>query len=194
MAVRAGYPQLRSVHFLRHALFEAARRTRMTHKYLDIRVIGVGNPFRSDDGAGIAVVRQLREHAAPGFTLIEESGEGTALLEAWKGAASAIVVDAADSGAPPGAISRFDATTADIPRQLYRCSSHAFSVSEAVHLARVLNQLPPRLVIYAIQGKNFSAGFELTAEVDLAAREVAARILEDVRRFREGDVSCTSSR
>ena len=158
----------------------------MTHQPFDIRIIGVGNPFRSDDGAGIAVVRQLCEQGPLGLALLEESGEGTALLEAWKGARAAIVVDASDSGAPPGTVSRFDASSADIPRQVFHCSSHAFGVSEAVHLARVLNQLPARLIIFGIQGKTFAAGLGLSPEVEQASRDVAARVLEEVRGLREG--------
>ena len=58
----------------------------MTSGQPSIVVIGVGNEYRSDDGAGIAVARRLRMLFPTGVTVLEESGEGAALIEAWKGA------------------------------------------------------------------------------------------------------------
>ena len=53
--LRAGDPQPRSVHLLRDALPHARGRARLS----DTLVIGLGNSFRSDDGAGPAVARGL---------------------------------------------------------------------------------------------------------------------------------------
>ena len=57
-------------------------------------VIGVGNEFRRDDGAGPAVVARLRDLAPPGVRLVITDGEPTRLIDAWAGAALAVVVDA----------------------------------------------------------------------------------------------------
>lgn len=143
-------------------------------------VIGAGNVCRGDDGAGIFVARQLRERIPAGVTIIEESGEGAALMAAWTGAASVFVVDAVCSGAQPGAIHRFDAHASVIPRRFFQCSTHAFGVAEAVELARVLSRLPARLVLYGIEGGNFSAGADLSVEVENAAGDVVARILKEL--------------
>ena len=59
LALRAGGPQLRSLHLLRDALPEARAGAGMS-----TLVIGVGNPDRGDDAAGLEVARRLRE-AAP---------------------------------------------------------------------------------------------------------------------------------
>ena len=66
-------------------------------------VIGVGNDFRRDDGAGPAVVASLRGRVPPGVELVLTDGEPTRLIEAWAGAALAIVVDAVRAHPPrPG--------------------------------------------------------------------------------------------
>jgi hypothetical protein len=62
-------------------------------------VIGVGNEFRRDDGAGPAVVAKLRDLASPGVELVTMDGEPTRLIEAWTGAALA-------SSSTPFALSR----------------------------------------------------------------------------------------
>ena len=71
-------------------------------------VIGVGNEFRRDDGAGPAVVARLRDLAPPGVRLVITDGEPTRLIEAWAGAALAVVVDAVRAAPPrPGTVHRF---------------------------------------------------------------------------------------
>jgi hydrogenase maturation protease len=67
-------------------------------------VIGLGNEYRSDDAVGRAVARRLTASAGDEFRIKEESGEGGALMEAWKGAEFVVLVDAVESGALPGTI------------------------------------------------------------------------------------------
>ncbi len=144
-------------------------------------VIGVGNSYCRDDGAGIAVAQRVREAAPAGVTVREESGEGASLMAAWQGAESVVLVDAVSSGAPPGTIHRLDANAAKMPGRLFRGSTHAFSVAEAIELARTLNQLPPNLLVLGIEGQDFSAGVGLSSEVEQAAAAVAAEILGRLR-------------
>jgi hydrogenase maturation protease len=95
-------------------------------------VIGLGNEYRSDDAVGRAVARRLTASAGDEFRIKEESGEGGALMEAWKGAEFVVLVDAVESGALPGIICRIDARTKGVPSELFHCSAHAFGVSEAI--------------------------------------------------------------
>lgn len=142
-------------------------------------IIGVGNEFRGDDGVGIAIARRLRAEAPAHVTILEASGEGAALMEAWKGASRVFVIDATRSGSPPGTIRRFEAQAEPLPSRFFHYSTHAFSVAEAVEMARALNQLPPQLIVYGIEGKNYSAGEGLSPEVEKAADSVIARLLQD---------------
>ena len=153
----------------------------MTATQPGIVIIGVGNEYRSDDAAGIAVARRLRALFSTGVTILEESGEGTALMEAWQGAAWVMLVDAVRSGASPGTIHRLGARAAPLPMGFFHYSTHAFSVAEAVELARSLDELPAHLVVYGIEGANFAAGVELSPAVEQAVEVVVERIAEEVR-------------
>jgi hydrogenase maturation protease len=150
-------------------------------------VIGIGNEYRRDDAVGLVVARRLRQRNLAGVTVIEQSGEGTALMEAWKDAASVILVDAVCSGAPPGTVHRLDARAHGIPANFFHCSTHAFGVAEAVELARALGQLPEQLILYGIEGKDFAAGLGLSAEVERAAQRLSQQIVTEVQ-------ACTSFR
>lgn len=142
-------------------------------------IIGVGNEFRGDDGVGIVVARRVRSKHPARLTIFEASGEGAALMEAWKGASRVIVIDATRSGSPPGTIHRFNAHAEPLPSRFFHYSTHAFSVAEAVEMARALNQLPPQLIVYGIEGKNYTAGEGLSPEVEKAAAAVVERVLQD---------------
>src|SRR5574341_916324 len=144
-------------------------------------IIGIGNEYRGDDAVGLIVARHLKEHLANSAMAIEQSGDGVALIEAWRNAQMVIVIDATMSGAAPGPIHRFDANTQPIPAASFRCSTHAFGLAEAIELARALSELPPRLVVYGIEGKNFAASVGLSAEVERAADEVVRQALAETQ-------------
>ncbi len=143
-------------------------------------IIGIGAEYRSDDAVGLIVARRLKGRLTGSARVIEQSGDGVALMEAWRGAETVILIDAATSGAPPGTIHRFDASAQPIPKNGFRCSTHAFGVAEAIELARALSQLPRRLLVYGIEGKDFDAGVGFSAEVELAAGEVVNRTLTEL--------------
>jgi len=158
-----------------------------------VRIIGVGNPYRGDDGAGIAVARILRSRLPSHVDVIEQNGEGTSLAESWKGVGLVIVVDAGQSGAPPGTIRRFDAQSDGIPIEIFGRSTHNFGVASAIELGRALGELPSRLVIYAIEGRDFSPGGKLTPPVERGVREASEKILLEVLQAGESDITLFSA-
>jgi hydrogenase maturation protease len=152
---------------------------RVCVKMTDVLIIGIGNIFRSDDAAGLAAAALLREMQAPGVKVLELEGDLTGLLDGWQGAQKVAVIDAVASASSPGAIFRFAAHEEPLPRQMFAAtSSHAFGVAEQIEIARSLNQLPPCLMVYGIEGKDFTPGADLSPEV----REALPRLAEQVRR------------
>jgi hydrogenase maturation protease len=145
-------------------------------------VIGVGNRFRGDDGAGLAVAERLRGRVPHDVAVVECEQEPTRLLDAWDGAERAVVVDACSGGSPPGTVHRFDLAAAPLPERVFRSSTHAFGVGDAVELARALGRLPARVVVYGIEGADFAAGPDLstavTEAVETVTRTIAAELGE----------------
>jgi hydrogenase maturation protease len=136
----------------------------------------VGNAWRRDDGAGLAVARHLRGLALAGVEVREHEGEASALLDLWAGADHVVLVDAASSGAPPGTVHRFDAGARALPASTLRSSTHAFGVADAIELARSLGHLPQHLEVYAIEGADFGTGTAMTPAVAQAAQALARRL------------------
>ena len=142
--------------------------------------IGVGNPFRSDVAVGRIVVEHLRHDVPAGFQVLEETGDGAELLEAWIDADCVIIVDAVQSGAPPGTIHRFDARAEKLPGWFCHSSTHSFGVAEAIELARAMGEMPAEVIVYGIEGLDFSAGTKLSPEVAQIVPAAAKLILQEI--------------
>jgi len=148
-------------------------------------VVGVGNAYRGDDGAGLAVAERLRERVPAGVDVVTCEQEASRVIDAIEDREAAVLVDASSSGSAPGTVHRFDASADAVPARAFRSSTHAFGVGEAVELARALGKLPPRVVVFGVEGKEFAAGEGLSPAVAAAVEPVAEAVLEEL---------CTSAR
>jgi hydrogenase maturation protease len=134
-------------------------------------LIGVGNPTRGDDAAGIEVARRVRRVEA-----YQEASGSYQLMDRWDGADEVIVVDAARSGAPAGTIHRFDAHDEPLPGGVLATSTHSVGVLETIEMARRLGRLPERVVVYGIEVGDLSPGVGLSDQVEAAVNELVAEI------------------
>ena len=142
-------------------------------------IIGCGNVDRGDDAAGLLVARRL--HALGVDTLhieiIEHSGETFSLMNCWTGYERVILIDATAPTGTPGQVQVWNAHAEKLPENIFPCSTHAFGVREAVELARAMNHLPPILLIYGIESKQFFFGAPVSPEVECAVVSVAERLV-----------------
>jgi hydrogenase maturation protease len=149
-------------------------------------VIGVGNAFRGDDGAGREVAKRVRERVPDELDVIVCELEPTRLIDAWDGAEAALVVDAVSSGAEPGTVHRFDATTEELPSREFRSSTHALGIGETIELARAIGRLPGRMVVFGVEGEAFGSGTELSGPAQDGVERAVEMVLEEA--------GCTSKR
>ena len=140
-------------------------------------MIGVGNQWRGDDAVGLEVAQRLTAAGLPADVDIRtHEGEGTGVLALWGDADAVVIVDCVRSGGRPGTIHRLDAGVAVPGRSLSDGSTHAIGVLAAIELGRTLGRLPPRLIVYGIEGITFDAGSGLSDQVRLAADGLVARV------------------
>jgi hydrogenase maturation protease len=136
---------------------------------------------RGDDAIGRIVARSLRERVPTGISVVELSGEPTGVIEVLSGARVAIIVDAVRSGGEPGTVHRFELSDKPLPSSFASgASTHGLGVAEAVELARTLERLPARLILYGIESSTYDHASPVSGAVGSSVDEVVALILQEL--------------
>jgi hydrogenase maturation protease len=105
-------------------------------------IVGAGNAYWRDDGAGLAIARRLMGALPGAVRVLVKEGDFASLGDEWQGADAVIVIDATSSGLEPGTIRRYEGHERPLPSAFSRSSTHSFGVAEAIELARALDGCP----------------------------------------------------
>ncbi len=101
-----------------------------------IQVIGLGNPDRGDDGVGPLVADLVRRQLPPSIRVTQLSGDLLSLMDSWRDADAAILVDAIYSGGTAGTVHRFDLRECNLPTKFFSSSTHTMNLAQVIELAR----------------------------------------------------------
>lgn len=141
-----------------------------------LHIYGIGSPS-GDDQAGWLVVDALTAlgvGSGAGVVIAKLDRPGAGLVARLDAAEHAILIDAMQSGAPPGTLHRFD--PAEVPLPAADLSSHGFGVFAALALAQALGKLPPRVEVIGIEIAQAAPGGAVSAPVRSAAGRVARQL------------------
>jgi hydrogenase maturation protease len=151
-----------------------------------IVIIGLGNEFRRDDGAGLAVLGLLRTRPLRDVELLASDGEPAGLLTSWTGAELAIVVDAMTGSPPsPGRLHRITGLAPGTGVS-QAASSHGLGLREAIGLGEVLERRPARLILHGVEAADLALGTGLSPPVAASMGRLAEAVLRDVPAARGG--------
>ncbi len=144
-------------------------------------VIGLGNIVLSDDGIGVHAVRRLRQRARPqdGIELIEGGTAGLLLLPHLADAQRAIIIDAIDTGAPPGTLVRLEGEDWTVFFET-RFTVHDVGLRDLLGAAALTGAWPAQLVLHGVQPATTSIGTELSASVAGALEQLVSAVAADV--------------
>ncbi|HSM28395.1 MAG TPA: hydrogenase maturation protease [Thioalkalivibrio sp.] len=113
------------------------------------RVIGIGSPVAQDDlgWAAIDLLRMAGLDAS--LDLLTLDRPGPALLEYLGRGEQVILIDAMQSGQPPGSVR--DLALGELIASAGMPSTHALGLAETLRLAEALDALPERLHLLGIE-------------------------------------------
>jgi hydrogenase maturation protease len=146
-----------------------------------IAVVGVGNPFRGDDGAGWAVIDGLKKKKLEQISLWKNRADLAELLEIFERNSIVYIVDACLIDAPVGFWQRIDALNEPIPDPT-PTSTHGFSLCQIIALAGNLHRLPAQLIFYVISGKSYQMSNSLSHPVSQAVCQVTNEIYSEIKK------------
>lgn len=156
-----------------------------------VLVVGLGSPDRGDDAVGGDVARAVAALALPDVEVVEHE-DPTDLIELFSDWSLVVVVDAARSDTPSGAVRSGTPSGAvrvletgvggePLPQSAWagtgRAGTHAFGVAAAVELARALRRLPPRVVLVGVEAAAFDHGAPLSPQVAAAVPEAVDAVV-----------------
>lgn len=148
----------------------------------EVLIAGIGNPSRADDGAGWTVIDRLEQCQFSNITLSKQQGDIAKLLEQFSSHSTVYLIDACQLEAPLSTWFRIDALKNPIPHNAKQTSTHGFTLSEAIELAKNLGQLPNKLIVYAIVGHDFSMHEGLSPSVLQATDAVYQAITQEIEK------------
>jgi len=141
-------------------------------------VVGLGNPYRRDDGVGPAVAAAIEALGLEGVRVLTGITDPMTMLLAWTGVARVVVVDAAVTAAPvPGRVRRCTVADLSATRAL---SSHGVDVVAALALGRALGREPGDVVMVTVEPSDTGHGLGLSAEVAAAVPCATAAVAREI--------------
>jgi hydrogenase maturation protease len=118
----------------------------------NVLVLGAGNILLSDEGIGVRVVEALQQRyqAPEGVEILDGGTCGINLLDVIAGRDHLILVDAVDTGSPPGTVVRL--VDDEIPAVFRTKSSpHQLSLQDVLALLRLLDASPAHVTVIGVQ-------------------------------------------
>ena len=146
-----------------------------------LTIVGCGNLTRGDDGLGPFVARRMRDRLAAlgrdDVRAFDAGTDGMAVMFAARGSDALVIVDAARTDAPPGAIYEVpgDVLARDHTPSL---NLHDFRWDHALAAGKRIfgDAFPADVTVLLVQVAGTEFGLELSAPVAAAAETVIARL------------------
>lgn len=144
-------------------------------------IIGLGNPILSDDSVGVLTARSLNnvQEVREVADVQEVYAGGLRLLDHLVGYRRAIIIDAMQTGAPPGTVRRF--SISDLPKTRNLASTHDADLPTALAAGKALGmKLPGEIAIIGIEAEDVvNFGEKLTPAVERGMEE-AIRLVREI--------------
>ncbi len=146
-------------------------------------ILGLGNILLQDEGLGVRALERLtaRYRLPAEVQAIDGGVMGLDLLPYLEGVTDLLILDAVQTGEPPGTLVRLEGEA--IPAALsLKMSMHQIGLQELLAVSRFQGHLPDRIVLWGMEPASLDPGLDLSPIV--AARldalvEAAVQELQD---------------
>ncbi|MBU0743784.1 MAG: hydrogenase maturation protease [Gammaproteobacteria bacterium] len=136
-----------------------------------VLIVGVGNPYRHDDGIGIEIIKILQQENNPQVILFDAGTDGFSLLDKLALYKRAIIIDAVYMGEKPGEVRLFTPKEARLKIKSDALSTHGFGLAEVLKLAEELG-IEAEIKIIGIEPESIDFGEGLSEVVKNQIPEV----------------------
>jgi len=130
-----------------------------------ILIVGIGNPYRRDDGIGIEIIKILQKENNPGLVFFDVGTDGLSLFDQLALYKRVIIIDAVFMGERPGVARLFTPAEARLKIKSDALSTHGFGLAEVLKLSEEF-AVKTEIKIIGIQPEDISFGEGLSKVVE----------------------------
>jgi len=148
----------------------------------DIRIIGFGNKYRSDDGIGIRVIEELeKQDFFKDIEIIDGGTSGTDLIFLAKDCKKIIIVDAIETGRHTDEVVciKVDDIKEFLKKDYKSLSLHDLNLSDILKLIKAL-KINTDISIIGIKPKNIDFGEKLSPEIEDKIPQIISKIKKEI--------------
>lgn len=161
-------------------------------KSFQIGLLGLGNLMRTDDAVGMLTLEKLSEDTRlpPHVRIIAGGTLGLDLLESLHGITHLLALDAVDTGAAPGALTRFNGQ--ELNELPVSKSVHLLGFSDLLGVLRLMDASPVEIVLLGVQPESTDWGTSLTSSVEAAQGDIIAAALAQIANWAQDNPELTN--
>jgi hydrogenase maturation protease len=148
-----------------------------------LRVIGLGNILRGDDGIGPQAVQILQDRYRSEFSEISDAGSDPfSILEKLVENKPVLVIDCARMGLAPGSIKRFVPGEAEFDTAADGLSLHGFNLAEVWQMAKAMGT-DADLIIVGVQPDKVEFNTGLSRAVQDRLPTIVKMVREEAKKY-----------
>jgi len=138
----------------------------------------------SDDGAGIKLVQYLAENYRfpPDVTVFDGGTLGLDLLPQLEGIDRLLIVDAVETGKPPGSLIRLSGEEIPIVMET-KLSPHQMGLKDLLAVSMMMGVKPPEMVLLGVQPETIDIGLDLSPAVAAQFDTLIQNVLQELENW-----------
>jgi len=147
----------------------------------DLKIIGFGNKYRSDDGIGIRVVEELGKlDSFRNIDIIDGGTSGTDLIFLVKDCSKIIIIDAIDAGQNVDDVVNIQISDVEefIKRDYKSLSLHDLNLADILKLIKAL-KINADISIIGVKPKKMDFGDRLSPEIEEKIPEIISLVKKE---------------
>ena len=147
-----------------------------------LKVLGIGNTLRGDDGIGPIIIDELMKRDLPdSIQLYDIGSDAFSIIDHFEKEEPVLVIDCAQMGKEPGEVVKFDVKDENLPILDKAISIHGFGFSDVYKMAKNLYE-NIQCTIIGVQPKSLEFNTGLSEEVKNKIPSIIKMIMEETNK------------
>ena len=148
-----------------------------------LKVIGLGNSLRGDDGIGPQIIKNLlNEEAGNYYDLCDAGSDPFAILEKLLQPEPVLVIDCARMGLKPGSVRRISAKDSGFLESTYGLSLHGFNLADVWKMAQTMG-VENDLIVIGVEPEKMAFNTGLSVAVQKSIPTIMKMVNEEAEKY-----------